>query len=297
MGKFGEEMSIEQKRLVKFPDFISRLKGFLNILGPNSIETNGSDPYYILRRAITLRSLIERNVPGIVQNKQVKIDLGILRGLLKTNFYKHGVRSMESILAMSALSGKSIFERSSLPPEDQLELHVDARNFLALVQQIELEGETLEKMAAAAHEVFCEGLKGYSYGPMTDIKKKTHSSLLPFNKLSEDEKEQNRANVRDIANKLTIVNYVMRPARSNEPPFDFPGNDLETLAEMEHVRYVQQKLSAGWKYAEKTDRAKKLNSTLIEWGNLPEAEKAKDRALVRGIPVILARAGYAIEKS
>ena len=297
MGAFGAEMSAEQKRLVKLPDFISRLKGFLNILGPNPIEANGSDPYYILRRAITLRSLIERNVPGILQNKKVKIDMGVLRGLLKTKHYKHGVRSMESILAMSALSGKSIFERSSLPPEDQLELHVDARNFLALVQQIELEGETLEKMAAAAHEVFCEGLKGYIYGPITDEKKKTHSSLLPYNELSEDEKEQNRANVRDIANKLTIVDYVMRPARSNEPPFDFPGDDLEELAEMEHERYIRQKLAAGWKYAEKTDKAKKMNSTLIEWGKLPEAEKAKDRALVRGIPVILARAGYAIEKS
>lgn len=33
-----------------------------------------------------------------------------------------------------------------------------------------------------------------------------------------------------------------------------------------------------------------------EVGKLPEEEKEKDRALVHGIPVILARAGYAIEK-
>jgi len=298
MGAFGAEMSAEQKRLVKLPDFISRLKGFLNVLGPNPIEVNGSDPYFILRRAITLRSLIERNESGIVQNKQVKIDLGVLRGLLKTQLYKHGVRSMESILAMSTLAGKSAFERSSLPPEDQLELHVDARDFLALVQQIELEGETLEKMAAAVHEVFCEGLKakGVRYAPVTDDKDKTHSSLLAYDQLPEDEKEQNRGNVRDIAAKLTHVGYVMRPARSNEPPFGFPGADLEALAKMEHQRYMLQKLAAGWKYAPKTDKAKKVNSTLVDWKQLPAVEKEKDRAMVRGIPVILARAGYAIEK-
>lgn len=298
MKSFGTEMSAEQKRLVKLPDFISRLKGFLNVLGPNPIETNGGDPYFILRRAITLRSLIERNVSSIVQNKQVKIDLGVLRGLLKTQLYKHGVRSMESILAMSTLADKSTFERSSLPPEDQLELHVDARDFLALVQQIELEGETLEKMAAAVHEVFGEDLKakGYHYGPVTDEEKKTHSSLMPYAELPEDEKEQNRANVRDIAAKLTLAGYVMRPARSNEPLFDFPGKDLETLAEMEHERYMQQKLAAGWKYGPKTDKSKKVNSTLVDWKQLPEVEKEKDRTLVRGIPVILARAGYAIEK-
>lgn len=43
--------------------------------------------------------------------------------------------------------------------------------------------------------------------------------------------ESNRGNVRDIANKLVAVGYVMVPARSNEPPFDFPGDDLVYLAE------------------------------------------------------------------
>jgi hypothetical protein len=298
MERFGADLSDEQKRLVKLPDFVSRLKGFLNVLGPNPIEVNGSDPYFILRRAITLRSLVERNVKGILQNKKVNIDSGVLRGLLKTHLYKHGVRSMESILAMSTLSNKTSFDRSSLPPEDQLELHVEARDFLALVQQIELEGELLERMASAAHEVFCEGLKnkGYRYASVTKEKEKTHSSLMTYDLLPENEKEQNRANVRDIAAKLNRVGYVMRPARSNEPAFDFPGDDLEDLAEREHERYVRQKLSAGWKYAPKTDKTKKLNSTLVDWSQLSDAEKEKDRTMVRGIPTILAKAGYAIEK-
>ena len=298
MEEFGATLGDEKKRLVKLPDFTSRLKGFLNVLGPNPIETNGSDPYFILRRAITLRSLIERNMPGIIQNKKVKIDLGVLSGLLKTHQYKHGVRSMESILAMSTLTGKSTFERSSLPPEDQLELHVDARDFLALVQQIELDGELLEKLASAAHEIFCEGLKtkGYRYGPVSNDKDKTHSSLLAYDQLPEDEKEQNRSNVRDIASKLSCVGYIMRPARSNEQPFGFPGDALELLAQMEHERWMRQKQAAGWKYGSKTDKAKKLHSAIREWKELPEAEKEKDRAMVRGIPAILARAGYAIEK-
>jgi hypothetical protein len=95
---------------------------------------------------------------------------------------------------------------------------VEARDFLALVRQIELEGDLLEKLAVAAHEVFCDGLKrkGYRYGARTDAKQKTHSSLLPYAELPEDEKEQNRLNVRDIANKLSQGGYLMRPARSHE---------------------------------------------------------------------------------
>ena len=51
--------------------------------------------------------------------------------------------------------------------------------------------------------------------------------------------------MQDIPNKLARVGYVMMPARSNEPPFDFSGPDLELLAEMEHERWMKAKLDAG----------------------------------------------------
>ena len=297
-----EEFSshIEENRLLKVPDFISRLKGYLDILGPNPIEE--SEPYFILRRAIVLRSMLERSAPGIFHNiagkKTAQIDLGVLRALLKTTIFKHGVRSMESILAMSTLSGKTAFERSSLPPEEQLKLHVEARDFLALVQQIEMQGELLEKLAEAVHDIYCEGMikRGYKYGPVTDEKKKTFSVLVPYRQLSEEHKEMNRGNVRDIATKLASVGYVMRPARSDQPPFDFPGQDIEELAIREHMRFVTQKMAAGWTYAPERDDLKKTSPAIVEWEKLSEPEKEKDRSMVRAIPAILARAGYAIEK-
>jgi hypothetical protein len=299
MEEFGAKLNQEEKRAVKLPDFVSRLRGYLNVLGPNPQDNTSQDPFFILRRAIVLRSMFERNVPQIIQNKVVNIDLGILRAFLKTHTYKHGVRSMESIIGMSSLVGKSAYERSSLPSEEQLTLHVEARDFLALVRQIELEGELLEKLAAAAHEIFYEGLKakGYRYGPLTDSKRKIHSSLVPYEELSEDEKEQNRLNVRDIANKLSRAGYVMRPARSHEHPFNFPGEDLDILSELEHERWVKDKLNAGWKGAAKTDKGKKLHKALVPWADLPDEEKEKDREMVRGIPRILAKAGFAVEKS
>ena len=86
----------------------------------------------------------------------------------------------------------------------------------------------LESLAEAAHAVFSEGMKarGYHYGPQTDEKLKTHNALLPYAELPEDMKEQNRLNVRDIPGKLAAAGYIMVPARSNEPPFNFPGERL-----------------------------------------------------------------------
>lgn len=301
MEEFGVNLNESEQRAAKLPDFISRLKGYLNVLGPNPIEGQ-RDPYYILRRAIILRVLFELNVPQIVHQmggvRRVKIDLGILRALLNTQRFKHGVRSIESILAMSNLAGKESFERSDLPPQDQLDLHVEGREFLALVQEMPLEGDLLERLAEAAHDVFCDGLRdlGYQLGPQTNSELKMHDSLKPYQDLREDEKEANRDNVRDIANKLAAVGYVMMPARSNEPPFEFPGDDLDCLAEMEHERWVRDKEKHGWKWGEKTDKDKKIHESLEPWEDLSEEERDKDREMIRGIPKILAKAGYAIVK-
>jgi hypothetical protein len=287
----------------KGPDFVSRLKGFINVLGPNPVKGSGADPYFIIRRAILLRSSLKRGTPQLFEKRSGKellnIDRGVLRALLKIGQFKHGARSIESLLAMSQLTGKTAFERSCLPSESQLDLHVDGKSFLSLVQQVELEGKMLEDLAEAAHEVYCEGMqaRGYKYGSRTDEELKTHIALVPYAKLSEEMKDQNRQNVRDIPVKLAVAGYIMIPARSNEPPFNFPDESLEELAEAEHERFVRSKLEDGWAYASETDRAKKLHKCLVPWDKLPEEEKKKDRDLVRGIPEILAWAGYAIVKA
>lgn len=322
MENFGADMSEQQFRDAKGPDFASRLKGYVNILGPNR-QKNAMDAHYVIRRAILLRSILRRDVPHLFERRGDKevlnIDSGVLRALLDTNKYRHGVRSMESVVAMSQLGGKHRFERSCLPAVAQLDLHVDAQDFQSLVQKIELEGELLEKLAEAAHEVFLESLRdeGYTLGPETDAARKTHSSFKPFAELPEDEKDQNRGNVRDISNKLASAGYVMIPARSNEPPFDFPGVDLELLAAMEHDRWMKAKVEAGWRWAPETDKVNQLHKDLLPWRRLgderraqltpvearaigheelPEPEKEKDRVLIRGIPKILARAGYTVVK-
>jgi len=299
MEAFGEGLAEVDQRAAKLPDFISRLKGFINILGPNPIE-GVDDPYFILRRAIMLRVLLEMHVPQILASgqggKRVRIDPGILRAFLETSRYKHGVRSIETLLTMSTLADADSFDRSRLPPEDQLNLHVDGTDFLARVQQLTLEHETLEALARAAHELFCEGLveQGYTYGSATDKEQQTHRALLDYAELDETLKESNRENVRDIPNKLAAAGYAMLPARSNEPPFSFSGQDLERLARMEHERWLGVMRRSGRKPAPDSDQERKEHPALAAWEELDEDEREKDRQMVRAIPKILARAGYAV---
>jgi len=118
-------------RQAKKPDFLSRLRAYVNVYGPN--PQGAGDVAYVLRRALLLRSLLQRKAPQIVEGELLRIDPGVLRAFLRADAYTHGARSMEAIIDMSALAGKSGFERASLPPANQLALHVDAARFLALV--------------------------------------------------------------------------------------------------------------------------------------------------------------------
>lgn len=64
----------------------------------------------------------------------LQIDEAVLRAFLKIDRYTHGARSLEVIVDMSAPAGRPRYERASLPPRQQLALHVDARQFLELVR-------------------------------------------------------------------------------------------------------------------------------------------------------------------
>ena len=197
---------------------------------------------------------------------------------------------------MSQLTGKKKFERSSLPPEAQLDLHVDGQEFLALVQQIDLAEDILDKLAAQFHNNFCIVMQaqGYKYGKETDEQARTHSSLKDFSDLTQDEQEQNRDTVRHIYRKLTASGFMMIPARSNESPFSFPGEYLEFLSMLEHERWMALKQANGWKYGEVTDKVRKTHVNMVPWEELTDEEKEKDREFVRAIPHILAKAGYTI---
>ncbi len=303
ISEFGRDLSDEQLRTAKQPDFVSRLRGYLDVLGPNphpAAGEYGSDRFYQLRRAILLQSLLRRKAPQLIRRRDgqetLSLDPGVLQAFLEIPRYRHGARSMEAIIEMSQLTGRTSFQRSCLPSQAQLDLHVDGRRFLALVQRPDLSGRLLEQLAAAAHDVFCQDLlqRGYQPGPVPDEDHKISPRLCPFDDLSEENKEQNRAAVRDIPGKLARAGYLIAPAKSEEASTGFPGDLLEQLAEDEHDRWLAAKTAAGWIPGPATDEQARRHEAIVPWDQLTEDQKAKDRALVTGIPAILSRCGYAV---
>ncbi|RAL14738.1 uncharacterized protein BO97DRAFT_465390 [Aspergillus homomorphus CBS 101889] len=115
---------------VKGPDFVSRLRGYVDIRGPDRL--NNLDRMYSIRRAILLRALLERRMN--MSSQHLHVDDTVLAGLLKVPEFNHGARSLEAILDMSRVSGRREFERAALPSEHQLCLHVKSEVFMDLVR-------------------------------------------------------------------------------------------------------------------------------------------------------------------
>lgn len=303
-------------RDAKGPDFVSRLRGFLNILGPNPIGGNPEqDKGHVIRRAILLRSMLSRTYPNLLNGDKVQMDDGVLSAFLRVRFFRHGARSMESILAASALNGKTYFGRSCLPPLPQLGLHVDGVEFQALVEEM----DGLENLAQAMHRNYCEKLKarGYTYGSPSNEDKKVSASLVDFEQLPAHLKDENAAAAKDMPRKLASAGFAILPAREGLVPVDFTREEIDRMAELEHDRWMRRKLKDGWSYDKVRDDKAKKHPALLPWRDitpeeraalypeapdrvgltaLPEAEKDKDRDQFIGLSSMLARYGCAVVK-
>ncbi len=284
-GKIEDDR--KQFRSAKGTDFISRLRGHVNVMGPN--RKDSEDTFYMIRRALFLRSIIERKAKNLIQNKEANIDDSVLRALLKVPKYKHGVRSMSAILEMSMLNNKNKFEQSALPPEEQLDMHVDAEIFSKLVSRDVLFNSNMEKLAQEIHEEYRKSMKGK--------KSPDHAAMKPWKELSQANKKSNMDQALQIPEKLQKLHYDFMPAIGIPKDFKFSQDEIEILAKMEHERWIDERLAEGWKQDEtikESNHEHKLSPYLIPWEKLTEKVKNWDRNPVRNIPNLLKKAGFEI---
>ncbi|MDR1116390.1 MAG: AAA family ATPase [Tannerella sp.] len=274
------ENAEEQKtfRDLKVPDFISRLRGTINVLGPNQQSEN--DKNYMLRRALLLRSLCERKMK-LKKDKETQINENILWAMLLIPTYKYGARSMESIFDMSCINGQQ-WEAADLPFHSQLSLHVDADAFIRLVLRNVILNSYKEKLAIAIHEDFC-------------LKNPDSDNNIPWTALPEDVKDSNRDQAHCFGEYLTVAGYDFD---SGDTPFPsikkFTGDELLKIARLSHEIWIKSKTDAGWIHGNVKNAVNKTHPLLTEWEQLPEEEKLKDLDIAENIIPLMESVGLRI---
>ncbi len=278
----------------KGPDFVSRLSGYLNVLGPNqrqvkdpetgSWRNDPTDVSYPIRRALFLRAKLTRS-----PKQRLTMDAGILRAVLEVGRYLHGSRSLEKLLEQLRQSSRTgAIVRGDLPPTHLLALHVDPGEFLRIVGR-DVALDDLEAMAEAVHKTF-----------QATAEAKHPLKEVSYADLPEHAKDDNRDAVRRIAEVLSHAGLYLAkispsaPASADDEIDAVIGRNLEALAAAEHDGWMDAKVRQGWRYAKERDNDLLLHPLLIPYRELPETEKDKDRSAARGYQATIARQGFRI---
>ena len=289
----------EAFRLVKGNDFVSRLKGILNVKGPN--PTRVTDRSAVIRRGMLLREQITQRFPGICgeDGATVNISKCLLSAMLGVSEYRHGTRSLELILAMSCLSGVKRFTPSCLPMEEQLNLHLNAKDFKQKLEFEQIMGGMVEKYAEIAHEHYRSKhgeeirLSGKSE---EEIRKEMENpEMAAWEDLDEYFKEGHRSQIRYLGERLESydMSIGLRPVLPNtaDAISELYGPTLEELAKIEHERWTRDKAADGWRLG-KEDKELKLTPELVPYEDLEESTREFIRKSLRDFPLYLKEIGY-----
>ena len=265
--------------LLKLPDFASRLRGHVNIIGLD-LPTDT----HLVRRALVLRGLIVDKYKSLVDaSGQIQIDDGVLRAFLEAPEYHHGARSLEAILEMSRLGGRTYFDPSLLPPEAQLNLHVDANHFMALLDYSPSLSPYIERIARDIHRFYVKSELDKKDGLGTPLHKiGDWPSLRDWSDLAETYKWSSREQAASYVPLLRAAGCSFAEG-DPDPTFKLEDSELDRLARMEHNRWVAER------------RMKQPgHSALVPWEKLPQEQKDKDIRTVRMIPHFLGKVGLRV---
>ena len=182
-------------------------------------------------------------------------------------------------------AGAIFADRSWSTSQDLLDLPADPDTVRAFVdlgsQELpEKVREVDESIAKAIHE-------GYRRERMASPTL-VDPALADWKDLHADYQASNRDQARHIIEKLRAIGctYLAAGPGPDESVAFTPG-EVETMARMEHGRWVVERLLAGWRPGEERDPEKKTNPHLVGWSQLTEDVREYDRQTVRKIPEFL----------
>lgn len=302
MDDFCAKLQRREFQMLKGPDFISRLHGFLNVLGPNRRKHSSCpDITWPIRRAIILR-----DVSKVGEDEELDIDPGLLDALLNVSDYRHGARSFDKVVA-TLLQGRHFnhLHRSALPPSPLLDRETDAVKFIAMLKRWDVfkNHPDLENLAAAIHTGFLEGAEKSKQDAEIEANPNLawtiHQSIKrDYAELSDDKKASNRAAARRIPDHLALIGYAVEPWQQNDkqdwqtPLKKAIEKHTERLAQAEHLGWYAERVANGWTHAEKRNDTLKHHPLMVPWAKLLPSDQEKDRHFVRSIPALLEMAKY-----
>lgn len=162
------------------------------------------------------------------------------------------------------------------------------RAFLAPAASHPLPEDTQLRLGRSIHESYRR--ERLRTPPTTD------AATTGWDQLPDDLRASNLAQADAIAAKLARIGCEIVTADAPAEPAAFTPDEVEQLAQVEHGRWVAERLLAGWSWGEERDVEHRRSPYLVDWLSLPDDIRDRDREAVRAIPDLLAGVGLAMRR-
>ena len=287
-------------RLRKGPDFVSRIHGYLNVLGPNrkrhdpaaEDENSGAavDVGFPLRRALLLRALL-----GCKARRRLEMDPGLLSAMLEVGQYTNGTRSFERICdALRAAAGSGgPFRPSHLPADAVLKMNVThLREFRSLLKRDEAFKAKAPQLAKAFHDVWRAGKRAESGAEPFPYDRE-------FDELPAGKQYDNLDAAMRMPRNLLLGGLWLVPGDwdKDDAVTAIPEHLVDIMAREEHYQWLENSVKNGFRAplpGQTRDDEQLVHDCIADWEDLPEGKQDYDRWFVRKYPEFADSAGFAI---
>jgi hypothetical protein len=122
-------------------------------------------------------------------------------------------------------------------------------------------------------------------------------AISPWDELPSYLRHSSRAQADRVCEKVQRFGYAIEKPGHRPPVNEFPTDELDAMARMEHGRWIIERLNGGWKPGSERDARRKISPYFVPWSELPEGVKNKERQMVRNIPKLLSIIGLQVSKT
>jgi uncharacterized membrane protein len=152
--------------------------------------------------------------------------------------------------------------------------------------------QVTEHLAQAIHDDYGTIHRPVAGAAVTRSQGQGGASLGPWDELPEEFKESNRAQARQIGEKLAVIGCLMVPVFDPSLDFSFDDAELLLLARLEHERWMKERTAQGFEPG--PARYGRMRPDLVPWEQLSDEARARNLQAVRRIPELLARVGFQV---
>jgi hypothetical protein len=119
---------------------------------------------------------------------------------------------------------------------------------------------------------------------------RTQETMAEWKKLSPELKDSNIQSVDHVVQKFNEIGYTIELAEGFKiGPVGLTDKEIEILAEMEHDRWVLERLIKGWRQGKGKSFSDLTDPSLRRWSDLGDDVRDINRALVKDLPELLAQ--------